>query len=83
MSPLVPLAWIVGSTLFFVLLVWIGVRMIRWAKRGSRATDLLGLGMGLPAAGVNPHPPPQEFIEEMEHDIHGRKNSDAADPKDP
>jgi len=80
MNALVPLAWIVGLTLFVTLLGWVAVRMVRWAKRGSRSSDLLGLGMGLPAAGINPQPPPQEFIENMTREIHGKKNSDSADP---
>jgi hypothetical protein len=80
MKLLVPLAWIVGLTLFVTLLGWLATRMVRWAKSGSRGTDLLGLGMSLPAAGINPQPPPQEFIEEMTREIHGKKNSDSADP---
>ena len=80
MSSLVPLAWIVGLTLFVVLLGWTAKRMIRWARRRSRSTDLLGLGMSLPAAGINPQPPPQQFLEEMTHEIYGKKNSDSADP---
>jgi hypothetical protein len=80
MDALVPVAWIVGSTVFFCFIVWIAVRLIRWARRGSKGAALLGWGMGLPAAGVNPIPPPQEKIEELTREIQGRKNSDSADP---
>jgi hypothetical protein len=80
MNALAPLAWIGGLTLFFTLSGWIATRMIRWAKKGSKGTDLLGLGMSLPAAGVTPQPPPQIQLEELTRDIHGKKNSDSADP---
>jgi hypothetical protein len=79
-SSLVPLAWIFGSTLFFFISIWIAIRLIRWAKKGSKGATLLGWGMGLPAAGVNPIPPPQVKIEELTREIQGRKNSDSADP---
>jgi hypothetical protein len=80
MKLLVPLAWIVGLTLFVTLIGWLASRVIRWARSGSRSTNLLGLGMSLPAAGINPQPPPQEFIEEMTREIHGKKNSNTGDP---
>jgi hypothetical protein len=83
MKALEPLAWIVGLTTFIVLLFWIGSRLMRWARTRSKATDLLGLGMALPAAGVNPQPPPRIKIEEVARDIQGRKNSDTADPDKP
>jgi hypothetical protein len=80
MKSLVPLAWIVGSTTFIVLSIWIAIRMVRWAKKGSKGASLLGWGMGLPAAGVNPLPPPQVQIEELTREIKGKKNSDSSDP---
>jgi hypothetical protein len=83
MNSLAPLAWIAGLMTFFFLSIWMAVRLIRWAKRGSQGASLLGWGMGLPAAGVNPIPPPQEKIEEVARNIQGRKNSDAADPDEP
>jgi len=83
MKMLEPLAWIVGLTLFVALLFWMAARLIRWARKGYKATDLLGLGMALPAAGVNPQPPPKILIEEVTRDIQGRKNSDSADPDKP
>jgi hypothetical protein len=75
--------WIAGLTLAIVLSFWIAARMIRWARKKTRATDLLGLGMALPAAGVNPQPPPRIQIEELTREIQGRKNADSADPDKP
>jgi hypothetical protein len=82
MNSLEPLAWIAALTVFACLSIWIAIRMIRWAKRGSKGAALLGWGVGLTAAGINPQPPPQVHIEEVTKDIQGRKNSDAADPED-
>jgi hypothetical protein len=82
MGKLGPLAWIVGSATFVLFLGWIGVRMIRWAKKRSNSTDLLGLGISLPAAGISPQPLPQEQIEEVTNDIQRRKDTGGADPVD-
>jgi hypothetical protein len=79
-NKLEPLWWILGSTTFVFLLGWLGVRMIRWAKRKSLATDLLGLGMSLPAAGINPQQLPQELIEQVTTDSQRRKDPGGADP---
>lgn len=78
MTALEPLAWIAGLTLFFLLSVWLAVRLIRWARKGSKGASLLGWGMELPAAGMNPIRPPQERIEEVVHDIQGRRNSNSS-----
>jgi hypothetical protein len=81
MNKLEPLAWILGATIFLFVFGWLGARMVRWAKRRSRATDLLGLGMSLPAAGINPQRLPQESIEEVTNDLQRRKDLGGADPK--
>jgi predicted phage tail protein len=83
MSFLIPLALILGITAAIVLTFWLAARMIRWARRGTKSGALFGLGMSLPAAGINPQPPPQIKIEEVKRDIQGRKNSDSADPDNP
>jgi hypothetical protein len=80
MKALVPLAWTAGVFVFVWFFIWIALRLIRWAKRGSKSASLLGWGMAIPAAAVNTIPPPQQQIEEVTLDIQGRKNSDAADP---
>ncbi len=80
MNSYVPFTSIGGSALFLVLWIWIAVRLIRWAKKGSKGASLLGWEMTLAAAAVNPHPPPQEMIEDLTRAIQGRKNSDSSDP---
>lgn len=82
MKSLEPLAWILGLLGFFALSLRAAISMIRWAKKGSKGAALLGWGMGLPAAGVNPVPPPQIQIEKVTREIQRRKNSDSADPEE-
>lgn len=77
-----PLAWTIGLTALFFSSVWLATRLVRWAKKGSKGASFLGWGMGLPAAGLNPIPPPQERIEEATREIQGRRNSDSADPEE-
>ena len=75
-------AWTLGSALFVSISTWVGVRMMRWAKKGSKGAALFGLGMGLPAAllNANPQPPKQVQIEEVAGEIHRKKDSDSGDP---
>jgi len=80
MNALEPAAWFAGSVLSFFIFVWMAMRLIRWAKRGSKGASLLGWSMGLPAARANPMPPPQQRIEEATREVQGRKSSDTADP---
>ena len=79
MNSLMELTWTLGSAGFLVLFLWIALRLIRWAKKGSRGASMIGWGMGLPAAGANPIPPPQENIEEVAQDIESRRSSSSAD----
>jgi len=76
-------AWTLGSVLFVAIAIWIGVRMMRWAKKGSQGAALVGLGVGLPAAllNANPQPPKQVQIEEVAGQIYRKKNSDSGDPE--
>ena len=74
------LTWIITSTAFFFFLVWLAVRAIRWAKRRSTAADVLGLGMSLPSAMIDPESQPQKRVEEVTKDIQRRKDSGGADP---
>jgi hypothetical protein len=80
MQKLAPLAWIFGSTTFVFILGWLGARLVRWARRRSTATDLLGMAINIPAAGINPQSLPQERIEEMKNEISIRKDTGGADP---
>jgi hypothetical protein len=79
----VVLPWVVTATAFFFLLVWLGVRAIRWSKRRSTAADVLGLGMSLPGAMIDPESQPQKRVEEVKKDTQRRKDSGGADPNRP
>lgn len=72
-----PLMWIGALAVGIALAVWMAVRAIRWAKRGSKSASLLGLGMDL----ANPTPPPRAHLEEIDSEMHGKKRSDSSDPK--
>lgn len=77
MDLLEPLMWIGGLMAGIALPIWMAMRAIRWAKRGSKRSSLLGLGMDL----ANPTPPTRFHLEEIESEMHGKKRSDSADPK--
>lgn len=76
--------WTLSGVLFLGLAVWTGVRLMRWAKRGSKGAALFGLGMGLPAAllNANPQPPKEIQIGEVAGEISRRKNADSGDPEE-
>lgn len=75
--------WTSIAVLFVCLAAWIGVLLMRWARRGSKGAALFGLGMGLPAAllNANPQPPKQIQIEEVAGQIQRKKDSDSGDPE--
>ena len=77
------IAWIAGSVLFFILAIWIAVRMIRWARRGTKGTALFGMALEIPAAGINPQPPPRFHIQELENEIQGKKSAESDGSPDP
>ena len=76
--------WTLSGVLVVYLATWTGIRLMRWARRGSKGTALLGLGMDLPAAllGANPQPPKEIQIEEVTGQIYRKKNSDSGDPEE-
>jgi hypothetical protein len=82
MSSLAPLFLICGFTLFIVGSIWMAIRLVRWAKRGTKSGSLLGLAMVLPSAGANPQPPPQVYIEEVAKESRLKKGSASGDPLD-
>lgn len=75
--------WTAIAVLFVCLAVWMGVLLMRWARRGSKGAALFGMGMGLPAAllGANPQPPKEIQIEEVTGQIQRKKNTDSGDPE--
>jgi hypothetical protein len=63
-----------GVILGTLLLLWIFVRAIRWAKRGSRGTTIL-------AAAAFPFPELPPPHEQVDNAIRQRKAGESGDPK--
>jgi hypothetical protein len=73
--------------LVFILIVvsgtvGISAVAIRWARRSSRRAALLGWALQFLGAGMNPVPPPQVQIEEVNRQARLRKEADSGDPKE-
>jgi hypothetical protein len=71
--------------LFIVLAVTVGISGIavlgvRWARKSSRRAALLGWGLQFLGAGVNPVPPPQAQLEEVNQQARIKKDADSGDP---
>jgi hypothetical protein len=79
MEKLPPLLLVMVATLaiigFFVL-------AIRWARKSSRRAAFLGWGLQFLGAGVNPVPPPQVQIEEVNAQTRIKKDAESGDPKE-
>jgi hypothetical protein len=79
MEKLLPL-WVV---LVAVLgLAGIAVLAVRWARKSSRRAAFLGWGLQFLGAGVNPVPPPQVQLEEVNRQAKVKKDSESGDPKE-
>jgi hypothetical protein len=73
--------------LIVVLVVMLGIIGIavfaaRWARKSSRRAAFLGWGLQFLGAGVNPLPPPQVQLEEVNQQAKIRKDAEAGDPKE-
>jgi hypothetical protein len=72
----------------FVVLVFmlagIGVFVlaVRWARKSSRRAAFLGWGLQFLGAGVNPVPPPQVQLEEVNRQSRIKKDAESGDPED-
>lgn len=55
-----PLLWLFVSLLIAVSALWLAVRAIRWAKKGSKAGSMLASA----AFPFPEQPPPQEQVEQ-------------------
>jgi hypothetical protein len=67
--------WIFGAGLVVVGIVWLAVRAVRWAKKGSRGASML-------AAAAFPfpeQPPPHELVDRANR---VNKDNDSGDPKE-
>jgi hypothetical protein len=73
---------------FFVVLVLmlaamgISVLGVRWARKSSRRAAFLGWGLQFLGAGLNPVPPPQVQLEEVNRQSRIKKDAESGDPED-
>jgi hypothetical protein len=79
MSKLLPLVIVLVVMLCIIAGALIAVR---WARRSSRRAAFLGWGLQFLGAGVNPVPPPQVKIEEVNGQARIKKDAEAGDPKE-
>ena len=73
--------------LVIVLVVLLGiigasVLAVRWSRRSSRRAAFLGWGLQFLGAGVNPVPPPQVQLEEVNREARIKKDAESRDPKE-
>ena len=66
---------------FIAVLGIIGVSVlgVRWARKSSKRAAFLGWGLQFLGAGVNPVPPPQVQIEEVNAQVRIKKDADSGD----
>jgi hypothetical protein len=63
-------------------IIGISVLAVRWAQRSSRRAAFLGWGLQFLGAGVNPVPPPQVQLEEVNRLARIKKDAESGDPKE-
>jgi hypothetical protein len=73
--------------LFIVFAAMLGiigtfVLAVRWARKSSRRAAFLGWGLQFLGAGVNPVPPPQIQLEEVNSHARIKKDAEAGDPEE-
>jgi hypothetical protein len=73
--------------LFIVLVVVLGiigiaVLAVRWARRSSRRAAFLGWGLQFLGVGVNPMPPPQVQLEEVNGQSRIKRDEESGDPEE-
>jgi hypothetical protein len=73
--------------LIIVLVVMLGiigisVLAVRWARKSSRRAAFLGWGLQLLGAGINPVPPPQVQLEEVNSQSKIKKDAESGNPKE-
>jgi hypothetical protein len=79
MEKLLPLIIVLGILLG---IIGISVLAVRWARKSSRRAAFLGWGLQFLGAGVNPVPPPQVQLEEVNRQTRIKKDADSGDPED-
>jgi hypothetical protein len=71
--------------LFIVFVVMLGIvgvsaLAVRWARRSSKRAAFLGWGLQFLGVGVNPVPPPQVQLEEVNAQAKLKKDAESGDP---
>jgi hypothetical protein len=79
MEKLLPLIIVLGIVLG---IIGISVLAVRWARKSSRRAAFLGWGLQFLGAGVNPVPPPQVQLKEVNRQTRIKKDADSGDPED-
>jgi len=64
---------------FIFGIIGVSVLAIRWARKSSRRAAFLGWGLQFLGAGVNPVPPPQVQLEEVNRQARIKKDADSGD----
>jgi hypothetical protein len=63
-------------------IIGISVLAVRWARKSSRRAAFLGWGLQFLGAGVNPVPPPQVKLEEVNAKASLKKDAEWGPPKE-
>jgi hypothetical protein len=58
------------------------VLAVRWARKSSRRAAFLGWGLQFLGAGVNPVPPPQVQLEEVDAQARIKKDAESGNTED-
>jgi hypothetical protein len=79
MEKLLPLLIVLATILG---IIGIAVLAVRWARKSSRRAAFLGWGLQFLGAGVNPVPPPQVQLEEVNGQARLMKDAESGDPNE-
>jgi hypothetical protein len=63
-------------------IIGMSILAVRWARKSSRRAAFLGWGLQFLGAGVNPVPPPQVKIEEVNQQARIKKDAESGDSKE-
>jgi uncharacterized membrane protein YedE/YeeE len=66
---------------FMIAMAGAAILAIRWKRKSSQRAALLGLGLELLGAGMNPLPPAQVQIEEVTRRTKVKKDSETGEPE--
>jgi hypothetical protein len=79
MEKLLPLLILLVTVL---VIIGISVLAVRWARKSSRRAAFLGWGLQFLGVGVNPVPPPQVKIEEVNAEAGIKKDAESGESKE-